>query len=135
MEGKNDREEDESSNESDQQYTKSELENEVPNTNTDQLNEDSEYIAKVYQEISHIKEETENLEEKINSFTSETDIDELRRTEEQLMQMTLKLDNMDSKGNEVIRDSRRYVIRYIQMCMDIVDAKINMKEQRGDQEN
>lgn len=89
------------------------------------------YACDILQLIDSITGEAENLRPKVESFSgSSTDDKEFIYLDEMLMRATVQLDDIDTKGNALIRQERKKAVHYIQKLMKMLDARL--KENKRD---
>lgn len=88
------------------------------------------YEEKTMKEIQVIKAEVEKFEQQINSLES-AEKNKHSKFAEYLLQTIIKLDNIDTKNNEIIREARKGAIIYAQHCLQILDAKSNSVMNNG----
>lgn len=79
-------------------------------------------IYKVAQDVASIEMEIHNC--------SHWDF---RKLDEMLIQQILKLDSLDPKGNEKIKEERKRVIKYVQDCMRLLDVKTGRCNENDDE--
>ncbi|XP_050299900.1 uncharacterized protein LOC126738558 [Anthonomus grandis grandis] len=74
--------------------------------------------------ITAIKAEVEKIREEI--ITSEKEVIErdFKRLEECLIRKTISLDNIESRGIDIIKENRRETIVFVQDCLKLLDCKI-----------
>lgn len=84
-----------------------------------------EYEEKTLKEIGDWMDEVEKTSEKIDETTDEILYD---RYAEHLLQIIIKLDNVDPKGNKKIREARKDAIVYAQGTLQKLDRKMKPGE-------
>jgi hypothetical protein len=72
---------------------------------------------KAFEIISAIMIEVKYFEEQVNSFKGVKNDKEYRYLEEMLTRCLLKLDNVESRSNETIRQARKQVVRCIEAAI------------------
>lgn len=83
-----------------------------------QLQED-DYTESMLKTIYKVAQEVANIEMEINHCTQQ----DFRKLDEMLIQQIIKLDSLDPKGNVKIKEERKRVIKYVQECMKLLDAR------------
>ena len=73
--------------------------------------------------VQQIKEQADELQEKVNQFTGAKSDKEYRFIEEMLTRLLLKLDGIESDGKEEIRTIRREAVKTIQASIDHLELR------------
>lgn len=83
------------------------------------------YEQDTLKEIRSILKQVNNIKRNIQHFRGKTKDQEYLFIDDTLLKCTLKLDNINSKGNSFIRDERKSAINYIQQLIAELDAKLD----------
>ncbi|XP_070535156.1 BAG family molecular chaperone regulator 3-like [Ptychodera flava] len=75
-------------------------------------------------EIEKIMEDTKHLLEQVENFHGNKKDKQYLYLEEFLTRNLLKLDNIESNGNEEIRNARRNAVVHVQKCIEILEQKV-----------
>lgn len=81
--------------------------------------EAEKYVKNMIGTIHKVAEEVAGIEVEIHSCTRQN----YKKLDEMLLQQIIKLDSLDPKGNERIKEERKKVIKYVQDCMKLLDVK------------
>ncbi|XP_002741303.1 uncharacterized protein LOC100370983 [Saccoglossus kowalevskii] len=74
--------------------------------------------------IQKVLDDTSTLLDRVENFSGKEKNKEYLYLEEFLTRNLLKLDNIESNGNEEIRVCRRNGVRNVQQCLDILESKL-----------
>ncbi|KAF5284384.1 hypothetical protein FQA39_LY17059 [Lamprigera yunnana] len=91
----------------------------------------SKYIRNALQKIEFVKEEVHKLQEEINLFLGVSiDNEDYIYMNEVMMRNLIKLDNLDTHCNEIVRAKRKEAIQYIQINMHHLQDKLIFNQDR-----
>lgn len=91
--------------------------------------EEDNYEANTIGTIHKVAQDVANIEMEILQCTQE----DFKKLDEMLIQQIIKLDSLDAKGNERIKEERRKVIKYVQECMKLLDVKTGRCNENEDE--
>lgn len=91
--------------------------------------ENDDYLEAILGTIHKIAQDVANVEMEIHNCTQE----DFRKLDEMLIQQIIKLDSLDPKGNEKIKEERRRVIKYAQDCMKLLDVRTGRCNENEDE--
>lgn len=80
--------------------------------------------------ITMILKESVELEKQVSAFNSTKQDKQYLFLEEMLTRKLLKLDNIDSAGDDAIRNERRKAVKLVQGCLDQLELKAFSNEQQ-----
>lgn len=88
-----------------------------------------DYVECAMGTIYKVAQDAANLEMEIHHCTQQ----DFRKLDEMLIQLIIKLDSLDPKGNEKIKEERKRVIKYVQECMKLLDMRTGRYDANEDE--
>lgn len=85
---------------------------------------EEEYEQVATNRILSIKAEVEEIQQQIADYSKEQLHEDFKRLEEILIQKTLTLDDIDTRGMDSVRELRKNTIRFVQDCLKEMDVKL-----------
>ncbi|CAG9856427.1 unnamed protein product [Phyllotreta striolata] len=97
----------------------------IPDDDRKNENKGDDYESDIIDKILEIRSKIEKIEADIKSKSSEALKAECKIIEETLLQYIIKLDNIDTKSIDKVRDLRKKTILYTQDCLNMFDTKLH----------
>lgn len=91
--------------------------------------EDSDYVTNTMGIIYKVAQDVAILEMEIHNCSHR----DFRKLDEMLIQQIIKLDAVDPKGSEKIKEERKRVIKYVQDCMKLLDVRTGRCNENEDE--
>jgi len=87
-------------------------------------NEEEPYVTDAFHKIDAIKKEVHDLKKKIGEFVGTEKDKEYLHLNELLIRHIIKLDNIESKGFNVVKKRRKEALRFVQKCQEELKSKV-----------
>lgn len=83
------------------------------------------YIQKAINDIKGIVKQTKNIQRNIEHFHGTVQDHEYLFLEDTLIKLNMKLDAIESNGNDTIKDERKSAVLFIEFCLKLLDSKLS----------
>lgn len=100
--------------------------NSIPFTNEDL------HAKKALEDIKTVIKQTMNIKNSIDHFRGKVNDQEYLFLEDTLLKLNMKLDSIESDGNDVIKDQRKNAVNFVEKCLKLLDAKANKEPHSAD---
>ncbi|KAJ3645185.1 hypothetical protein Zmor_022865 [Zophobas morio] len=82
------------------------------------------YVTRILREITDIMDEMETIKNKVKVTSDKTELDNFAET---LLQVIIKLDEIDARDHNAIREHRKDAILFAQGTLEFIDEKLEKK--------
>ncbi|KAF2878781.1 hypothetical protein ILUMI_27380 [Ignelater luminosus] len=83
------------------------------------------YVIESLEKIENIRNDVDNLKRSVDQFTGTKDNKVFLHLRELLLRNIVNLDNVETEGHLIIRETRREVLRYVRKTLDDLRKKAN----------
>lgn len=91
--------------------------------------EDYNYCIDFLTKLYHVKDQVDEIKDKISQFQGTNKDKDYIIIDESLIEKTLMLDDLETKGIGVLRKERKKLVMYIQNCMKYLDKRTTMVDE------
>lgn len=88
------------------------------------FNEDDVYVKKAINDIKTIVKQIQNIQKSIEHFHGTSNDQEYLFLEDTLIKLNMKLDAINSNGNDIIKDQRKSAVLFVDYCLKLLDSKL-----------